>query len=171
MDDSMKKGLDEIQNNPVSKVVEELNTRTTQVALETMEKFNTFSDSYSYPWLRMPELQIPTLPTAKERNEYQSAGALMRRLADSITQWRQLLPADQQPAILAILNGGIQIDVDRVAEESFHGIRIEGKMRGKPCMVLAHQATIQLLCYVENAEKETSRRRIGFIIDGKEQQI
>jgi hypothetical protein len=38
-------------------------------------------------------------------------------------------------------------------------------------MVLAHQATVQLLCYIEKVEKEESRRSIGFIINGEEQQL
>ena len=53
----------------------------------------------------------------------------------------------------------------------FHGIRIEGRIDGNPCMVLAHQATVQLLCYIEKVEKEEHRRSIGFIINGEEQQV
>lgn len=61
--------------------------------------------------------------------------------------------------------------MERLAEESFHGIRIEGKIDGNPCMVMAHQATVQLLCYIEKVEKEESRRSIGFIINGEEQHL
>jgi hypothetical protein len=38
-------------------------------------------------------------------------------------------------------------------------------------MVLGHQATTQLLCYIEKVENEEQRKRIGFTIGGKEQQI
>lgn len=76
-----------------------------------------------------------------------------------------------QPVILAILNGGIQIDVERMAQESFHGIRIEGLLNGNPCMLLSHQSSVQLLCFVQKVEKENYRRKIGFIIDGVETEV
>lgn len=159
MDDSIKKALEALENSPMRK------------ALEAIEESRPSFEQYRFPQLRMPEFHLPDIPTQEEVNEYQSAGVFMRRLADSIMQWRHQLPSDQQPAILAILNGGIQINVERLAEESFHGIRIEGMIVGNPCMVLAHQATVQLLCYIEKVEKEEHRRSIGFIIGGKEQQV
>ncbi|TVO55281.1 hypothetical protein [Denitromonas halophila] len=111
----------------------------------------------------------PTHPA--EQNLYQSAGALMRRLADTVTEWRTQVPHDAQPAILAILHGGVQINVSLLAEESFHGIRVEGTLNGAPCMLLAHQSSIQLLCYVAKVEPEAPRRTIGFIIDGETREI
>jgi hypothetical protein len=119
----------------------------------------------------MPHIEPVRIPTPKEQNNYQSAGVLMRRLADTIAQWRTQVPDDSQPAITAILHGGIQINVSLLAEESFHGIRIEGTINGSPCMLLAHQSSVQLLCYVAKVEKEESRRKIGFIIDGQEQSV
>ncbi|MDM3870963.1 hypothetical protein QSV34_06295 [Porticoccus sp. W117] len=120
----------------------------------------------------LPHTSIAPAPSEEEvSNDYRSAGVLMRRLADTVIQWRNQLPEDQQPAILAVLNGGIQINVLRLAQESFHGIRIEGTINGSPCMLLSHQSSVQLLCYVEKVEKEEFRRRIGFIIDGEEEEV
>lgn len=101
-------------------------------------------------------------------NSYQSARALLQRLSETMIQWRKELPDDVQPAILAVLNGGIQIDVERMAQESFHGIRIEGLLNGNPCMLLSHQSSVQLLCFVQKIEKAKPRRKIGFVIDGVE---
>lgn len=159
MDDAIKKALQGLDNSAMKK------------AIEAIERGNSGLDSYRLPELRLPEFHMPHIPTQQEVNEYQSAGVLMQRLADSIIQWRRQLPDDQQPAILALLYGGVQIHVERLAEESFHGIRIEGKLNDSPCMVLAHQAGVQLLCYIQKVEKEESRRTIGFIIDGKERQV
>ena len=103
-----------------------------------------------------------------QENFYQSARALLQRLSQTVSEWRQQLDEDMQPVILAILNGGIQIDVERMAQESFHGIRIEGLLNGNPCMLLSHQSSVQLLCFVQKVEKENYRRKIGFIIDGVE---
>lgn len=101
-------------------------------------------------------------------NSYQSARALLQRLSETMVQWRKELGDDSQPAILAVLNGGIQIVVERMAQESFHGIRIEGLLNGNPCMLLSHQSSVQLLCFVQKIEKEKPRRKIGFVIDGVE---
>ena len=101
-------------------------------------------------------------------NSYQSSAVLMRQLADSIMDWREQLPEDAQPAVMAILQGGRQIKVHRLSQESFHGIRIEGTMGKVPCMLLAHQATVQMLCYVEKLPKGMEQRKIGFIIEGEE---
>ncbi|WP_444996553.1 hypothetical protein [Aliikangiella sp. IMCC44359] len=123
------------------------------------------------PQRALPILHKPSMNDLREANEYQSAGILMRRLADTITQWREQLPEDEEPAILAVMYGGIQISVERLAQESFHGIRIEGNMNGSPCMLLAHQSTVQMLCFVKKVEKKTVKRRIGFIIDGEEEEV
>ncbi len=103
-----------------------------------------------------------------QENSYQSARALLQRLSETVMDWRKQLGDDVQPAILAVMNGGIQIDVERMAQESFHGIRIEGLLNGNPCMLLSHQSSVQLLCFVQKIEKEKPRRKIGFIIDGVE---
>ena len=125
----------------------------------------------------VPQRPLPVLSNPQkidpqlDANEYRSAGMLMRRLADTITQWRQQLPETEEPAILAVMYGGIQIEVSRLAQESFHGIRIEGSMNDNPCMLLAHQSTVQLLCFVKKVAPEAKKRRIGFIIEGEEEEV
>lgn len=121
--------------------------------------------------LRYPKPSDPSAAEIAEHaheNAYQSARALLQRLSQTLSEWRQQLPEDVQPGITAILNGGIQIQVERMATESFHGIRIEGLLNGNPCMLLSHQSSVQLLCFVQKIEKEEFRRKIGFIIDGVE---
>jgi hypothetical protein len=123
------------------------------------------------PWLPYEAVSVPrpNIPTLEETNTFQSSGILLRRLANAISRWRAQLSQDAQPGIIAILHGGIQIEVERLAEESFHGIRIEGRLGGSPCVVLAHQATVQLLCYVQLVQPpEHPRRSIGFVIGGEE---
>ena len=128
------------------------------------------SSSVSIPdsLLRMPVIDIPRMPTPKEQNSFQSSGVLVKRMAQTVTQWRAQVPADSQPVVLALLQGGVQINVSLLAEESFHALRIEGTIDGSPCMLLTHQASVQLLCFVAKVEQESQRRQIGFIIDGKQ---
>lgn len=148
---------------------------------EALNALNTTSSSLIIEALRdteqLPKPPAPVPPAvlyASEQameNSYQSAAVLMRQLADSIMDWRQQLPEDAQPAIMAILHGGMQIKVHRLSQESFHGIRIEGTLNNNPCMLLAHQSTVQMLCYVEKLAKGASRRKIGFIIEGEETEV
>lgn len=154
--------------NDKQKTVEEANRQAMRDAVESIGMVCVPAIAN----VPLPRTNIAPVTTEEENsNEYRSAGMLMRRLADTVIQWRAQLPEDEQPAILAILNGGIQINVLRLAQESFHGIRIEGTINGSPCMLLSHQSSVQLLCYVEKVEKEEFRRRIGFIIDGEEEEV
>ncbi|WP_251358317.1 hypothetical protein [Kangiella sp. TOML190] len=123
-----------------------------------------------HPNVEPPKLDANQLNANQAVNDYRSSGELIRSLANTIRLWRQNTPADAQPAITAILSGGMQISVTRLAQESFHGIRIEGHVGGNPCMLLTHQSNVQLLCYIEKIAEEVPERTIGFIVDGKETQ-
>jgi len=113
-----------------------------------------------------PPIYFP--PTPEESNAFQGAAVLLKRLAAAITHWRGQLSGGVEPAIVAVLQGGTQVRVTRLATESFHGIRIDGEIDGTPCMILAHQSTVQLLCFPLKIEPERGSRRIGFIIDGEQ---
>ncbi len=133
---------------------------------QEVEVFQNIHPSVEPPKLDADQLHL----SGKEINDYRSSGELIRSLANTIRLWRENTPADAQPAITAILSGGMQISVTRLAQESFHGIRIEGHVGGNPCMLLTHQSNVQLLCYIEKIAKEVPERKIGFIVDGKETQ-
>lgn len=120
--------------------------------------------------IRMPEIHIPRMPTPEEQHAYESAGALIRRLAVRIRLWQTQIPKDAQPVILAILANGASIRVSRLIQDGHNGIIVEGTLNDSPCMVLAHQGTLQLLCYVEQMQKpEKEKIPIGFQYQGKEQ--
>lgn len=117
-----------------------------------------------------PAAAKPELPPSgnacslEESNEYRSAGIFMKALVAEVMGWAQELPENYRPAIMAVLQGGIQIQVQSLAQVSFDGIRIEGSMNGRPCSLLAHQSTIQMLCYAQEINKEEpAKRPIGFI--------
>ncbi len=109
--------------------------------------------------------ELYTPPTASERNGYQSAGVLVKRMAETVQAWRKAAPADSQPVVLALLQGGNHIVVEQLSEESFHALRIDGSMDGTQCMLLTHQSSVQLLCILAKVENESERRRIGFVFD------
>jgi len=110
-------------------------------------------------------------PDLRESNEFRSAGALMKSIADEALSWRESLPDGFQPAIVAILQGGIQIDVLKLSQVSFHGIRIEGKMSGSACVMFSHQSNVQMLCHATEIKEEAPKRSIGFIWPDKEVHI
>lgn len=173
MDDAMRKFLQEADS--ITKLAKDLDLSQklslSAAAAEAMKGLSAAGALKDVALPRVMEVEhyrMPKIPTPEESNTYQSSGVLLQRLADSITQWRNQLPENVQPAILAVLHGGIQIEVERLAQESFHGIRIEGRLQGSPCVVLSHQSTVQLLCFVQPVQPpERPRRPIGFVIDGK----
>lgn len=110
-------------------------------------------------------------PNLRESNEFRSAGVLMKAIADEALSWRQSLEEGLQPAIVAVLQGGIQIDVLKLSQVSFHGIRIEGKMGGNSCVMFAHQSSVQMLCHAIEIKEEAPQRSIGFIWPDKEVHI
>lgn len=124
-----------------------------------------------YSEFKAPELPSIELPTQEEINDYRSASVFMEAFAKEALAWKEQLPEEYEPAILAILYGGIQINVHSLAKVSFHGIRIEGSLNGAPCSLLAHQSTIQMLCHGMPVEEEEPRRPIGFIWDGHEVEV
>lgn len=99
----------------------------------------------------------------EQLNEYRSASAFMQAIAEEAMMWKQQLPEDFTPAILAVLHGGMQINVHTLSQVSFHGIRIEGSLNSAPCSLLAHQSTVQVLCYGQQIVEQEERRPIGFI--------
>ena len=122
---------------------------------------------FNFPRISSPEYKLPKIhiPTPAEQNHFQSASVLMQSIAKEAMQWKAELPESYKPAILAVLYGGIQINVQTLSQVSFHGIRIEGSMNGAPCSVLAHQSTVQLLCYGEKVTQENAHNPIGFVWD------
>lgn len=95
--------------------------------------------------------------------EQQSAAHLIARLQSRYESWSQELAEDLQPVIYAI-TGGVVLRVETLTEESYHGIAIEGLMTntGTPGLLIAHQASLQLLCVAEQITLEKPKRQIGF---------
>tara|TARA_R110000824_G_scaffold336_3_gene1930 strand:- start:86917 stop:87405 length:489 start_codon:yes stop_codon:yes gene_type:complete len=113
---------------------------------------------------------IPDFCSREDENEFRSAGVLLQALAAEARAWSEKLPEQFRPAIVAILHGGVQVQVSALAQVSFDGIRIEGTMgEDIPCSMLAHQGTIQLVCYAveldaeNDSEQEVAKNPIGFI--------
>jgi hypothetical protein len=115
--------------------------------------------------------QIPASCSQEDSNEFRSAGVLLQALAAEAKAWSERLPPEYRPAIVAILHGGLQIEVRTLAQVSFHGIRIEGLMGDSPCSLLAHQGTVQLVCHAVRVDHEQEEHPIGFIWPDHNQQV
>lgn len=123
----------------------------------------------------LQEKNLCPLPSCSQEdlNEYRSAGVLLKALAADARAWSEGLPENYRPAIVALLHGSLQMEVRSLAQVSFDGIRVEGLIDGNPCSVLAHQDTIQLMCYAvcTDPEEEEEHRPIGFIWPGHDEKI
>lgn len=115
--------------------------------------------------------QIPAACSQEESNEYRSAGVLLQALAAEARAWSERLPENFRPAIVAILHGGLQVEVNELAQVSFDGIRIEGTLGDSPCSILAHQGTVQLICHAVRVDVDEEPRPIGFVWPDRDEKI
>ena len=133
---------------------------------ETIVKLSRFKwDAGSYPIPSIDALSVEGESSVEHRHEYESAGALLDRLEGTIKEWRSRLPENAQPLIEAIVPGGWIVVTDFV-EQGHNGIAIRGKAGDRECLLLVHQANLQLLCTIEKLESARERRPIGFIRRG-----
>jgi hypothetical protein len=158
-DSSFSSGLD--LNNPAQHLMDYLGTQMVPVP------------GFTPPSVREDQLcPLPASCSVEDANQYRSASVLLQALANEARAWSQQLPPDYRPAIVAILHGGLQIQVRTLAQISFDGIRIEGLMGDSPCSLLAHQGTVQLVCFAEQiANPEAAKYPIGFIWPDRDEQI
>ena len=91
-------------------------------------------------------------------------------LASEVKAWRGQLPQNDQLAVMAILHGGIQVNVMKLARVSFIGICIEGLLQGSPVTLFAHQSTGQMLCFAMEIQEPEQCNPIGFIWNHREEE-
>ena len=126
------------------------------------------------PYLTLPgvtgmppfEEMLASMP-AEAEHRFESAGEFVRRLAHRVQKWREKLPEDQQPVILALLPSGGAVEVWSIGEDGHSSVVVEGALDGAPCMFISHQAGFQILCYTQKVTPE-NRRKIGFHVGGEE---
>ena len=116
----------------------------------------------------MPDIgEILAHMPAEAQHRFESAGEFVKRLAHRVQKWRERLPEDEQPVILALRSNGSAIEVRSVGEDGHSSVVVEGLLDGAPCMFISHQASLQILCYTQKVEPE-ERRKIGFHVGGVE---
>ena len=114
---------------------------------------------------------LPATCSQEEKNEYRSAAVFLASLASEVKAWRQQLPPEYQPAVFAILHGGLQVHVMKLAQVSFDGIRIEGLLGGNPVTLFAHQSTVQMMCFAMEVKEPEQRNPIGFIWPDRDEEV
>ena len=128
----------------------------------SMPSLPSFEHAYHFP-----EIEIPSL---EESHDYESSALLLERLAARIRgPWRQKLPEDAQPVVVALLPNTGTVRVVDLAEEGHNGVAIKGKIGDSDteCLLLVHQNNLQLLCFIEKVVEKKKRYRIGFSIEGE----
>jgi hypothetical protein len=136
-----------------------------ETTLVKLGRFKWDSDSYPIPSieaLSAPGIYDLDAPAHEHSHQFESAGALLDRLERTIKEWRAKLPSNAQPLIEAIVPGG-WIVVCEFVEQGFNGIAIRGKAGDRECLLLVHQANLQLLCTIDKLDTEKPGTTIGFV--------
>lgn len=128
----------------------------------------------------MPNVKeiLSSMPKEQE-HRFESAGEFVKRLANRVTKWREMLPDDLEPVILSFLPTGDVVEVVSIGEDGHSSVVIEGLVDDAPCMFISHQASLQVLCYTrkvepdddEDQDQPKKRRTIGFHVDGEEIEV
>lgn len=175
--DGLEGGMNKSTNDLLRGKLEELSEamKPTQAMKDAFANLSAKSISermFSAPQIeRSFDFTQLKIPSQEEVNGYQSASVLMQSLADEALRWQKSVPDGYAPAIIAILYGGIQIEVHTLEKVSFHGIRIGGVMDNFPCAILAHQSTVQMLCCAQKINPDIPKRPIGFMWDGQNVEV
>ena len=138
------------------------------------EDANTPVDPLRRPYLSLPGAtgmpdigEILAHMPKEAQHRFESAGEFVKRLAHRVQKWRERLPEDEQPVILAMLPNGNAVEVWSVGEDGHSSVVVEGLLNDNPCMFISHQASFQILCYTQKVEPE-KKRKIGFHVGGEE---
>jgi hypothetical protein len=142
----------------VSKAEELLKNRK-----EENKKTANSSITERYAFASLPSFEPLTRISEEDKNYYSSSEAFLYRLQQRISRWESNLPDNAQPVIIAILTDGTEIRVLEMGPEGHNGIVIQGLIGNEECIVVTHQNTTQLLCFIEKVEQPIQRRPIGFI--------
>ncbi len=120
-----------------------------------------FGETLALP--KIVDISKIKIPTEAEKHFYESSGALIKHLAERIEFWKKSIQENSQPVILVILSNGVKIRAENLTQQGHNGIIIEGTIEEHHCMILAHQATLQILCYIEKIKDKKQRKNpIGF---------
>ncbi len=119
-----------------------------------------------YPIPDVPSLPMPALINLEDRHRSESAGDFVSRLAHQIRSWEKQIPQDAQSVVLAVLPNGLTVDVTEVCPDGHNLVRLTGTVNGTHTMLLAHQAALQVVCYIRKADGP--HHRIGFSTDHRE---
>ena len=119
----------------------------------------------------MPDVaEILAHMPAEAQHRFESAGEFVKRLAHRLQKWREHLPENEQPVILALLSNGSAVEVRSIGEDGHSSVVVQGLLDGAPCMFVSHQASFQVLCYTQKVEPE-ERRKIGFHVGGEQIEV
>lgn len=112
----------------------------------------------------LPPVDLSRLPTIQERHAYESAQDLIDRLAARYAQWVKELAENVQPVMYAILANGAVIRVVSLSREGHNGVAIEGLLEDAnvSCLIITHQASLQIFCAAEVIANQSERRTIWF---------
>ena len=131
--------------------------RALREVLETLGAFQ--------PVREPPAIRRRPRPRPERQPTHDSAAELVHTMSDIVDGWLEDLEPDEQAVIIAILGDQTALRVVEMTAQGHDVVILRGETANGPCMLVAHQATIQLICFIERITPQATRRTIGFNVD------
>lgn len=98
----------------------------------------------------LPQISIPPME-ANGVDEPTMARRFVDRLKSRLTEMQKELEDDEELEVVAFLPSGTAVIVDAVGYENPALLTLQGREQasGKPCAILVHQSSLQILVSVE----------------------
>jgi hypothetical protein len=113
----------------------------------------------------LPQISIPPMQ-AGGMDDPTVAGRFTDRLKSRLAEMQKELRDDEQLEVVAFLPSGTAVSVDSVGYESPALLTLKGRDQstGKPCALLVHQSSLQILVSIEKVALGEARKVMAFDI-------
>ncbi len=111
----------------------------------------------------LPQISIPPMETQGAADQSMSR-RFPERLKSRLMEMQKELEDDEQLEVVAFLPSGTAVSVDALGYENPSLLTLTGREQtsGKPCTILVHQSSLQILVSIEKIPFGQARQVVAF---------
>jgi hypothetical protein len=111
----------------------------------------------------LPQISVPPME-AQGAADQSLSRRFAERLKSRLTEMQKELEDDEQLEVVAFLPSGTAVSVDALGYENPSLLTLRGREQttGKPCALLVHQSSLQILVSIEKIPFGQARQVVAF---------